>query len=100
MRSGKLLALADPEELKRLLPGKVWAVTAEPLLDAVELLERQDFVHNAALASDHLRVITVLGVTAAQITGCLTAGGVHTHLVTEGAATIEDVFMALSSRSL
>jgi ABC-2 type transport system ATP-binding protein len=100
MRAGKLLALADPEELKRLLPGKVWAVAAEPLLSAVEVLEKQDFVHNAALASDHLRVITTPEVTAAQITRCLAAGGVYTAAAVEGAATIEDVFMALSSRSL
>ncbi len=58
MRAGKLLALAEPDALKRQLPGRVWEISADPLLPAVELLEQQPFVHNAALASDHLRVIT------------------------------------------
>ena len=38
MRAGKLLALAEPEVLKRQLPGKVWEISADPLLPAVELL--------------------------------------------------------------
>jgi ABC-2 type transport system ATP-binding protein len=96
MRAGKLLALADPDELKRLLPGQVWAVAADPLLPAVELLERQPFVYNAALASDHLRVITDARVTATELAACLAAGGVQARTITPGAATVEDVFMGLA----
>ena len=55
-------------------------------------------MHNAALASDHLRVITEPEVTAPQLAACLAGEGVQTLAVMEGSATIEDVFMALSNR--
>jgi ABC-2 type transport system ATP-binding protein len=97
MRGGKLLALAEPEVLKQQLPGRVWEIAAEPLLPAVTLLEQQPFVHNAALASDRMRVIAEPQVSAAQLTACLAAAGVQVLSAVEGAATIEDVFMALSS---
>jgi ABC-2 type transport system ATP-binding protein len=97
MRAGKLLALAEPETLKRQLPGRVWEIVADPLLLAVELLERQPFVHNAALASDHLRVIAKPEVGVDELVACLTEAGVRTLTAVEGAATIEDVFMALSN---
>jgi ABC-2 type transport system ATP-binding protein len=97
MRAGKLLALAEPEALKRQLPGRVWEIVADPLLPAVELLERQPFVHNAALASDHLRVIAKPEVGVDELVACLTEAGVRTLAAVEGAATVEDVFMALSN---
>ncbi len=100
MRAGKLLALAEPEVLKRQLPGKVWEIRADPLLAAVELLERQPFVHNAALASDYLRVITDPEVTGTQLAACLAGEGMQTLAVVEGSATIEDVFMALSNAAI
>jgi ABC-2 type transport system ATP-binding protein len=100
MRAGKLLALAEPDTLKQQWPGRVWDVHAHPLLPAVELLERQAFVHNAALASDHLRVITEPQVTAAEVTACLQGEGIQVSTLTEGAATIEDVFMALSKPAI
>jgi ABC-2 type transport system ATP-binding protein len=99
MRAGKLLALAEPDALKQQLPGRVWEVHAQPLLAAVELLERQLYVHNAALANDHLRVIAEPQVAAAAIAACLQGQGVQVLAIREGAATIEDVFMALASAS-
>ena len=97
MRAGRLLALAAPDELKQQLPGRVWEISAAPLLPAVDLLEQQRYVHNAALASDHLRVITEPEITAAQLAACLAGEGIQTLTIAEGAATIEDVFMALSN---
>jgi ABC-2 type transport system ATP-binding protein len=97
MRAGRLLALAEPGELKRQLPGRVWEISADPLLPAVEFLEQQPFVHNAALASDHLRVITEPEVTAVQVTACLAGAGIQPLSIAAGTATIEDVFMALSN---
>ena len=98
MRAGKLLALAEPDELKRQLPGHVWEITAGPLLPALELLEQQPDVHNAALAGDRLRVLAEAGVTPGQITALLAAHGIQTQQISPGHPTIEDVFMALSNR--
>jgi ABC-2 type transport system ATP-binding protein len=96
MRAGKLLALAEPHELKQMLPGRVWAVMVEPLLSAVEFLEQQPFVHNAALAGAHLRVITEPQITRQQLDSYLSAQGMRPKVIFEEAPTIEDVFMALS----
>lgn len=99
MSSGKLLALADPDELKRQLPGHVWEVAAEPLLPALELLASQPFVRNAALAGDRLRVITDATVTAEQIAATLRGATMLPQHIAPGAATVEDVFMALANRN-
>jgi len=97
MRGGKLLALADPEALKRGLPGCVWEIAADPLLRALETLEGQAGVYNTALAGDRLRVIAAPAVTPEQITALLVAQGVQMQSITPGAPTIEDVFMALAN---
>ncbi len=97
MRDGKLLALAEPDELKRQLPGHVWEIAADPLLPALETLEQLPGVHNAALAGDRLRVIGGPEVTAAQMTALLAGSGIRMQQISPGQPTIEDVFMALSS---
>lgn len=99
MSSGKLLALADPDELKRQLPGHVWEVAAEPLLPALELLASQPFVRNAALSGDRLRVITDAAVTAEQIAAALRGTAMLAQYIAPGVATVEDVFMALANRA-
>ena len=97
MRGGKLLALADPEALKRQLPGRVWEMAADPLLGALETLEGQAGVYNTALAGDRLRVIAAPAVTPEQIAALLAGQGVQMQSITPGAPTIEDVFMALAN---
>jgi ABC-2 type transport system ATP-binding protein len=98
MRDGKLLALAEPDELKRQLPGHVWEVAAEPLLGALETLAQQPFVRNAALSGDRLRVITDAAVTAEQIAATLRSAAMTPQHIAPGVPTIEDVFMALANR--
>jgi ABC-2 type transport system ATP-binding protein len=98
MRAGKLLALAEPDALKRQLPGQVWEIAAEPLLPALELLAQQPNVHNAALAGDRLRVITAADITAEQLAAALRRESINPQAITLGAATIEDVFMALANQ--
>jgi len=95
MRAGRLLALEEPERLKNSLPGKVWEVSAEPLLAALKVLEGLPGVRRAALASDHLRLVASAEVDAEQISGGLTAAGLATQSVRPGKPTIEDVFMTL-----
>lgn len=97
MRAGKLLALDEPEKLKRALPGQVWEVAADPLLPALERLEALPGVTHVVLASDHLRVIAALGVDAGQIERWLAASGLTVQAVKQGIPSMEDVFMTLSS---
>ena len=98
MRSGKLLALDAPDKLKQALPGQVWEVHAAPMLDALDWLEAQPFVLRAALAGDHLRVVTPTDVEAETLHGALTARAIQVQKLTPGAATMEDVFMTLSAQ--
>ena len=95
MRAGRLLALEEPERLKASLPGKVWEVSAEPLLAALKVLEGLPGVRRATLASDHLRLVAAVEVDAEQISGGLAAAGLAVQSVRPGEPTIEDVFMTL-----
>lgn len=97
MRAGKLLALDAPDRLKQALPGQVWEVHADPMLDALDWLETQPFVLRAALAGDHLRVVTPTDVDAATLHDALTARALQLSQLTPGAPTMEDVFMTLSA---
>jgi len=96
MRAGKLLALDAPDRLKRALPGQVWEVHADPMLDALDFLEAQPFVLRAALAGDHLRVVTPNGAGADTLRAALTAQSIAVHSLEPGAPSMEDVFMTLS----
>ena len=98
MRGGKLLALDEPETLKRSLPGQVWEVHADPMLDALDALEAQPFVLRAALAGDHLRVVVPTGTEADALRHTLAARAIQVQRLTPGAATMEDVFMTLAAR--
>lgn len=95
MRAGRLLALEEPGRLKSSLPGKVWEVSAEPLLAALKVLEGLPGVRRATLASDHLRLVASAEVDVEQISGGLAAAGLAAHSVRPGDPTIEDVFMTL-----
>lgn len=97
MRAGRLLALDEPERLKRALPGQVWEVAAEPLLPALERLEALPGVTHVVLASDHLRVIAAPAVDAGQIERWLRAAGMKVDTLKQGSPSMEDVFMTLSA---
>ncbi len=96
MRDGRLLALDEPARLKAALPGQVWEIYADPLIDALEIVEQLPMVTRAGLASDHLRAIVTEGSDAALLRTALASQGVRIHAITPGAPSMEDVFMALS----
>jgi ABC-2 type transport system ATP-binding protein len=97
MRHGRLLAMGTPSELKRsALPGAAWDVSAEPLLEALEVLIRHPDVLQAGLAGDHLRAITNGKVRASQLEKALTDEGIRSVHVSLVEPTLEDVFLALA----
>lgn len=97
MRAGKLLALDDPEQLKRQLPGKTWEIHADPAIDGVQVLERMPGVMRASLAGDHLRVQAAPTVEAEQLRRELFWSAITVHDIQPGVATMEDVFMTLAT---
>jgi ABC-2 type transport system ATP-binding protein len=97
MRAGKLLAMDTPSELKRTtLPGLAYDVYAEPLLPALEALQRMPGVARAGLAGDHLRAITTAVPSAAALGGALTGAGIAVSAIEQVEPTLEDVFLALA----
>lgn len=97
MRAGRLLALDEPERLKRSLPGQIWEVHADPLLDALDCLEAQPFVLRAGLAGDHLRVVLPPNSSPDAIRRILLDRSIHVQTLAPGIPTMEDVFMTLAT---
>jgi ABC-2 type transport system ATP-binding protein len=94
MRAGKLLAIDEPENLKIKLPGLVWEIFAEPLLPALDIVEKLPGVIRASLASDHLRLIAAEDLQVEQIRQNLMEAGITIQDLQQGEPNMEDVFMA------
>ncbi len=97
MRDGNLLALDTPLALKeRYVPGEVWELYAEPLLDGLHLLADTSGVVRASLSGDHLRVIVALGLSVDELKSTLEKSNVRVTSIQKGEATLEDVFLNLA----
>jgi len=97
MRAGRLLAIDTPLALKeQFVPGKVYEVTAEPLLTGLSAVEANPLVVRAALAGDHLRVIVNEGTEMASLRQSLEEAGVKMQAIRAGEANLEDVFIHLA----
>jgi ABC-2 type transport system ATP-binding protein len=97
MRDGNLLALDTPMALKeRFVPGVIWELYAEPLLDGLNLLSETQGVLRCSLAGDHLRVIVEPGLGENELQKMLEQSGLHVTSIQKGEATLEDVFLNLA----
>lgn len=100
MRRGRLLAMDTPSALKgSALPGLAWDVVAEPVLEALHLLQAVPSVTRAGLAGDHLRAITDSTATVQTLSEALARGGVVATRVELVEPTLEDVFLALAGEA-
>lgn len=98
MIRGRLLALDEPARLKETrVAGEVWDVWAEPMLAALELLERDPAVALAGLVGDHLRMITRSGTDSQERSRRLEAAGIENVVLARGEASLEDVFLVLAN---
>jgi len=97
MRAGKLLALDEPSALKNSLPGKVWEIFTEPLIQAMGVIETFPEVIRCSLAGDHLRLLVPSSTRAENILDWASASGVQILALNQGEINIEDVFTALST---
>lgn len=97
MRSGRLLAMDTPTALKQhALPGLAWDVFAEPVLSALEALERCSFVLRAGLAGDHLRAITRADIDEGILRERLVNEGLANLRIELVEPSLEDVFLSLA----
>ena len=100
MRGGRLLAMDTPSALKaKSMPGIAWDVFTEPLLTALDVLEKSPSVLRAGLVSDHLRAITPPRVNEREISRLLKEAGLQVERVERVEPSLEDVFLALAKSS-
>lgn len=99
MNQGRLLALDTPSNLKHsVVQGEAWNITAAPLIQALDMLEKLPGVHQAGLLGDHLHAITTRGAHSAESLSSALQNFSPQVQATE--ATLEDVFMVLASHSI
>ena len=97
MRDGNLLALDTPLALKsKFVPGRVWELYAEPLLDGLSALGHYPGVLRVSLSGDHIRVIAVESVEERDLTLALEEAHVQLASILPGEPTLEDVFLNLA----
>lgn len=98
MREGKLLALDAPSTLKiSALPGKAYDLRAQPILDALTVLEKSQYVLRSGLVGDHLRVILPHEVDPDVIIKELQNQSIAHAEIEQIEPTLEDVFLSLAA---
>jgi ABC-2 type transport system ATP-binding protein len=99
MREGRLLAIDTPAVLKaRIVPGRVWEISALSLPPVLSALHGAKGVHRASLAGDHVRAITAADMNPALLNRILKAGAAEVDGISPGEPTLEDVFLSLAGR--
>ncbi|MGB9521643.1 MAG: ATP-binding cassette domain-containing protein [Anaerolineales bacterium] len=98
MREGKLLALDSPSTLKTsALPGKAYDLHAQPVLDALMVLEKNQYVLRSGLVGDHLRVILPHDVDPGLVIQELQNQSIEHAEIEQVEPTLEDVFLSLAA---
>jgi ABC-2 type transport system ATP-binding protein len=99
MNRGRLLALDAPSALKHtVVPGEAWDIAAQPLINALDILNALPGVEQAGLLGNHLHAITRRGThTRASLqTGLRELGEVE---IEPAEVTLDDVFTVLANRA-
>lgn len=98
MRDGRLLAMDSPQNLKtNLVPGDIWEVFVDPLLEGLNKLPSISSVLRVGLAGDHLRLITERSFGREDLESAIRSTGLEKIKVERGEPTLEDVFLALAT---
>ena len=96
MRSGELLAMDTPPNLsKRFLMGRVFEVTAQPILEALQALGECRGVLRVRLLGDHLSALTSYDMKTRDLKKALRNQGFPRVQVQPSDPSLEDVFLAL-----
>jgi ABC-2 type transport system ATP-binding protein len=98
MRDGRLLAMDSPQYLKTsFLPGDVWEVYIDPLLEGLNRLPVVSGILRVGLAGDHLRLITKRDLGRENLESAIHSAGLREIKLDRGEPTLEDVFLALAT---
>ena len=90
--------MGSPGELKlSSLPGDVWSVAGQPLLEVLRHLENRPDVLHVALAGNRLRAISDRRTRARDLRKGLRAAGIESIKIDQAEPPLEDVFLVLST---
>ncbi len=96
MRSGHLLAMDTPTNLKARLVEEVWEVQVEPLELGLTALPQAEGVVRVGLSGNHLRLLVRPGVSQRALQQAARRAGLRWIRAERGAVSLEDVFLALA----
>ena len=97
LQGGRLAGLDRPAALQRRLEGRAFALDTDQPRRAAQLLQRHPLVRSAALFGESLHVTTTVPGIGATVREALVAGGIEVHGLQPLAASLEDVFIDLTS---
>ncbi len=106
MRDGKLMAMDTPFALKeRYIPGDVWEVYTDSLLEGLNVFNNAPQVLRTSLAGDHLRIIVETGFGQESIQQLMDTShvAIEEHravAIQKGEPTLEDVFLSLARKTI
>jgi len=100
MHYGVLIAQGTPDEMRTRYLTSMVEVRAQPLWDALSVLQQSEIAVDAALFGDALHVECVEGLTAPEtaVRDVLEAGGIGVEYVNQVPPTMEDVFVSLARK--
>lgn len=97
MRTGKLLAMDSPQNLKsRFVPGSVLEIFTPQLEQGLGLLPGIAGVLRAGLAGDHLRVVCEKSLGIEEVESSLREAGINQTRFEKSEPSLEDVFLVLA----
>jgi hypothetical protein len=99
MRTGKLLAIDTPPNLSdQFIPGHVFEVTAQPILDALHALTDCPGVLRVRLLGDHLSALSTRETKARDLRKAMRKRGFAIKIQSSEPG-LEDVFLAMSTEN-
>jgi ABC-2 type transport system ATP-binding protein len=97
MRAGQMLAMDTPAALrKHSISGRIFEISAEPLLLGLDTLENLPGILHARLAGNHLNALTEPHLDRSFLQNTLRQAGLSTIQIERVEPTLEDVFLALA----
>lgn len=97
MNAGRLIAEGNPKELKtNYLKNPIFEIECDRVVDAMEILEKQDFVEDTSIFGNQIHVIVNENKGNKQIIeNVLTQNSIKTMRIDRIVPTLEDVFIHL-----
>ncbi len=97
MYRGKLIAVAEPDELRASLPGKLLQIDSQPIEEARAILEDLPDVLETSVHGAQLHVTLTESASPSKVSRFLSRHKIQVQQIDEIQPSLEDVFIALVS---